>query len=141
MMIISVSFGPSTSIAIYPRAPAQRSKMASYSDIGRNEIASGAGCCVSVVASNAGGVAAGGGEVLLRGGLVGHAAAEQLTHDAGDARGARVAARQPARLLIVRLQQQQAWVSALRPRRCTHATIHATTSNRGTSRITWSNQQ
>lgn len=75
--------------------------------MGRNDIASGAGCCVSVEASNAGGVAAGGGEVLLRGSLVGHAAAEQLAHDAGDARGARVAARQPARLLIVRLQQQQ----------------------------------
>lgn len=81
--------------------------MASYSDMGKNEIASGAGYCVSVEASNAGGVAARGGEVLLRGGLVGHAAAEQLAHDAGDARGARVAARQPTRLLIVRLQQQQ----------------------------------
>lgn len=67
---------------------------------------SGAGYCVSVEASNAGGVAAGGGHVLLRGGLVRHAAAEQLAHDAGDARGVGVAARQPARLLFVRLQQQ-----------------------------------
>lgn len=119
-MIMSVSFGPSTSVAIYPKAPAQRSKMASCSDM-----ASGAGYCVSVEASNAGGVAATGGHFLLRGGLVGHAAAEQLTDDAGDARGARVAARQPARLLIVRLQQQQA--------SCVWASIHATTSNRKTS--------
>lgn len=84
--------------------------------MGRNDIASGAGFCVSLEASNAGGVAAGGGEVLLGGGLVRHAAAEQLTHGAGDARGARVAARQPASLLIVRLQQQQAsCVCAPRP--------------------------
>lgn len=102
-MIKNTSIDPSTS-AIYPRAPVQRSKMASYSDIERKDIARGAGYCVNLEASNAGGVAAGGGEVLLGGGLVRHAAAEQLAHGAGDARGAGVAARQPARLLIIRLQ-------------------------------------
>lgn len=45
-------------------------------------------------------------DVFLGGGLVGHAATEQLSHGARHTRRARVAARQPARLLIVRLQPQ-----------------------------------
>lgn len=55
----------------------------------------------------AGEVATHGRHVFLGGGVVRHAATEQLAHGATDAGRARVAARQPARLLFVRLQPQQ----------------------------------
>lgn len=44
-------------------------------------------------------------DVILGWGRVGRAAAEQLPYRARDAGRARVATRQPARLLVVRLQQ------------------------------------
>lgn len=79
--------------------------MASQGDMYGGEHWAGSwwGTCVGNL--YAGGVAAAVGDVVLGGRLVGHAAAEQLAHGAGHARHTRLAARQPARLLIVRLQQ------------------------------------